>query len=97
MNINSNLPPAGRTQKNTSAHSSAPVSVSAKPAKGQDSLEFSLFAELVNELKNLPDLRHDIVAAAVPDVEDPAYPTHLDLQALGHALAQELSENGQFL
>lgn len=96
MEINPNFSPIRPARTESAGKQPASASGSAKPPEAKDSVEFSSFAELVDELKNLPDLRDDVVQVAVRDLDDPAYPSHLDLQALGQAFAQELRESGQF-
>jgi hypothetical protein len=84
---------AGKTGANKSPTSKA--AESAKLAESRDSVEFSLFAELVDTLKDLPELREGVIAEGQRLFDDPKYPSATDLYALGQAFAAELTKEGE--
>ncbi len=83
------------------AHSNAPAHTSGtrverpetppdRPGRGRDRVELSETAQLLSQLRALPDVRQGLVARVRAEIEAGTYETPEKLDAAVHALAEDL-------
>lgn len=94
-----NLAPVGGTQAGRSAEgvasttedrARAPVEVQA-PVRPGDRVEVSRLSVLMSRLRDMPEIRHDLVDRLRHEIESGAYPTAERLDAAVDALLDEIS------
>lgn len=74
----SDISPIGRSSAAGQAYGGRQASSNAKPAgaqRGDDRVELSQKAQLLNRLAELPDVRHDLVARVRAEIEAGTYET----------------------
>jgi len=75
---------------NRSNHAHRPNPTVGSPSRGSDKVELSPEARMLSKLKNLPDVRQDLVDRVRQQIASGTYETPDKVEALLDGLAQEL-------